>query len=576
MKYTYSAACLWIVSVIWLTASLTACAESSNGPDTNKTDSVAQSSAAKAIVYRVDASRGVVDVPASPAPNANASPASSQKPAVAPMASVEVVPAETQKAPAIAAPITKAIVAQNQQPEAAPTSVAGTPLAPTQKPQAAPMPAAVTTAAPSHKPLALAPFKKPAWLTDMSFGVKEGYDDNVYMSGVDKKFLPATYTVPAGSVAALKDRWSWVTTVSAKVGVDFAPVLKSENLQTASFLYAPDIVRYTDQPAENNDAHRFTTTIKGKADAFSWNLNNSFVYVDGSRFGPVYPGNLLSAWNTVASKERREQIQDRANPVIQYDQENWFVRGTASVLDYNMMTKLLDVEGYQNYESRYDVNGGADLGYKIEPQLATTFGYRYGSQYQQKLFFSPYSSPSDYQRLLFGLEGKPWKIVEVKLQGGPDFRDYAPDTATHITPVGDKSLVTYYGEAVIIVKPSPQDAVTFKYRGFQWVSCLGKVPYFDSYYDLGYNRKLAANLTLDLGARLATADYNSGDLKPSNHRDDWMYTLAGGLGYALNANLSLTGSYSMDLGRNEQDVIANAQTRNFEHYVVSLGAKYNF
>jgi long-subunit fatty acid transport protein len=102
------------------------------------------------------------------------------------------------------------------------------------------------------------------------------------------------------------------------------------------------------------------------------------------------------------------------------------------------------------------------------------------------------------------------------------------------------------------------------------------VPYFDSYYDLGYNRKLDANLTLDLGARLATADYNSGSLEPSNHRDDWMYTINAGLGYAVNANLSLTGSYSMDLGRNEQDSIANGQTRNFDHYVVSLGAKYNF
>jgi hypothetical protein len=60
-----------------------------------------------------------------------------------------------------------------------------------------------------------------------------------------------------------------------------------------------------------------------------------------------------------------------------------------------MMTKLLDVTGYQNYVDRYDVNGGADFGYRVEPQLAVTLGYRYGHQYQEQLSFSPFSSPSN-------------------------------------------------------------------------------------------------------------------------------------------------------------------------------------
>ena len=44
---------------------------------------------------------------------------------------------------------------------------------------------------------------KPAWLTDCSVTVKEGYDNNVFLSGVETKNLPPAYTVPAGSVAAL-------------------------------------------------------------------------------------------------------------------------------------------------------------------------------------------------------------------------------------------------------------------------------------------------------------------------------------------------------------------------------------
>ena len=146
----------------------------------------------------------------------------------------------------------------------------------------------------------------------------------------------------------------------------------------------------------------------------------------------------------------------------------------------------------------------------------------------------------------------------------------------HISPVRNDNVTTYYGEAVIVARPSPVDAVTFKYRGFQWVSCLGRVPYFDSYYDLGYNRKLTSQLALDLGARLATADYTVGNLAPSDHRNDWQYTLNAGLGYAVNANLSVNAAYSVDLGRNAQDNITNPQTREYDHHLLSLGAKYGF
>ena len=41
---------------------------------------------------------------------------------------------------------------------------------------------------------------RPIWLTDCSVNVKEAYDNNVFLSGVN---APPAYTVPAGSVAAL-------------------------------------------------------------------------------------------------------------------------------------------------------------------------------------------------------------------------------------------------------------------------------------------------------------------------------------------------------------------------------------
>jgi hypothetical protein len=160
---------------------------------------------------------------------------------------------------------------------------------------------------------------KPAWLSDVSLGLKETYDNNVFLSGVDPKFFPAGYKVPAGSVAALENQWSWVTIVSPKIGVSFIPLLGNQNLfQTLSLAYAPDFVVYHDQTSESYDAHRFAAAVKGNADAFSFSLDGAFVFVDGNNVAPTYPGGYVTAWNTAADRERRKQIQDRATVAFRY------------------------------------------------------------------------------------------------------------------------------------------------------------------------------------------------------------------------------------------------------------------
>ena len=95
-------------------------------------------------------------------------------------------------------------------------------------------------------------FQRPAWLTEASVGLKESYDDNVFLSGVG---TPPHYLLPAGSVAALKDVSSWVTTVSPKLDVNFAPLLGDQKtLQTLSLAYASDFVIYHDQNSESYNA----------------------------------------------------------------------------------------------------------------------------------------------------------------------------------------------------------------------------------------------------------------------------------------------------------------------------------
>jgi opacity protein-like surface antigen len=425
--------------------------------------------------------------------------------------------------------------------------------------------------------------QKPVWLTDLSLGIKESYDDDVYLTGVDQANRP----IPQGGVLTLKNYSSWITTLSPKVGFNFAPLLGDQDvLQVLSFGYAPDIAIYHDASSESYTNHRFNTTIKGKSGDFSFNLDNSFNFIDGSKYGPSYTTGL-SAYATAGLRERREQFQDRDAITLKYDQKQWFVRPIASLLYYDLQTKqLAGFTGYQNYPDRYDVNGGVDFGYKLNKDLAATLGYRYGSQYQQ-MFSSAIdtygrSASSDYQRLLFGIEGKPFNWLEVKIQGGPDFRKY--DSSA---PVNNDSMTTYYGEATLTATLSKQDTLSFYYRQWQWVSSTGEMPYFDSTYDLNYKHKFNDKLSANLEGRLLGSDYTSGDalsgpvsdpIKNTNARNDLQYTVSAGVQYAFNANVSANLTYSYDLGRNAEDGLSDTveQQRQYDRQIITIGAQVKF
>jgi hypothetical protein len=318
---------------------------------------------------------------------------------------------------------------------------------------------------------------------------------------------------------------------------------------------------------------------KGKTGDFSFNAENSFVYVDGNREAPAYPGDLLNAWSTIYAYQRHQQIQDRPKVTLQYDLNKWFIRPTATAAYYGMMTYIRNPElattpsGYQNYATRYDLNGGADIGYKFSSHMDVTLGYRYGSQGQEQYAFTPYSSPSDYQRVLAGIEGKPARWLTFQVLGGPDFRSFAPDTATHITPINDLHEVTYYGEALVTAAISKQDTATFKYKQFQFVSCLGKVPYFDSCYDFTYRHVFNKRLSLDGEAKLMGADYTVGDLAACQ-RNDLDYVLSAGLHYLFTPHIGADLGYQADLGRNALENVVNPNTRDFDRQLILVDVQF--
>jgi len=239
------------------------------------------------------------------------------------------------------------------------------------------------------------------------------------------------------------------------------------------------------------------------------------------------------------------------------------------------MTAQLDVPGYQNYADRYDVNGGVDVGCKIFPQAALTLGYRYGSQYQQQYAFSPYSSSSDYQRVLLGVEGSLCSWLSVKIQGGPDFRNYAGNTATHTTPVNDRHPVKYYGEGSATATLAPENTLTLKYKMWQWVSGSGKVPYYEGAYELAYHCKLTHQLGFDLGGKIIDWDFTSGNLAACR-RNDLQYTVSSGLIYAVNTHISINLTGAVDWGRNDESGVVNPQNREYARQSISLGTQWKF
>ena len=91
---------------------------------------------------------------------------------------------------------------------------------------------------------------KPAWLSDLSFGVKESYDDNVFR--VSGNGLPT--------------QGSWVDVLSFKLGLNLASLVAADpgTIQTFSLVYQPDKATYDQVSSENFTAHRLNAVLKGK------------------------------------------------------------------------------------------------------------------------------------------------------------------------------------------------------------------------------------------------------------------------------------------------------------------------
>ena len=421
------------------------------------------------------------------------------------------------------------------------------------------------------------------WLSELSVGAKESYDDNIM--GVSGHGLPM--------------QSSWVNAWSLKLGLNLLPLLPEQRaIQTLSVIYQPDIVSYSGASAEDYTAHRFNTALKGKTGAMTFSLDNAFLYNDGNKIAPTYALNQLagsaanqndkyrSNYAHALARERRNQDQDRYTAQGQYNLGSFFVRPISTLVYYNLNTNQANTgaapyKGYQNYSDRYDLNGGVDLGYKVAPELALTAGYRSGYQYHER--FTPtissdqHYASNHYQRLLVGLEGKLASWATVKAAAGPDFRDYNPNT-----PVNSLNVTRFYGEAAATVIISSQQSLSLNFKQWLFLSSTGLVPYNDISYSLLYHWSLTKKFGLDLGAKRQEADFRmSNDFAGSApcQRDDVDYGFTGTGSYTFSPQFSVNVSLNYDLGRNGVKDLAATYApayREFDHKVAAFATQYRF
>jgi len=160
---------------------------------------------------------------------------------------------------------------------------------------------------------------KPAWLSDCSVSLREGYDSNVFLDGVSQQYLKK-------DLQSTKNLSSWVTTIAPRIGFDIAPLFPDQDtIKKLSLTYAPEIGIYHNLPSESYTAHRIIADVKGSLENITFSLENTFSYVRGDKDAPAYPGGYLNAFAQAPPRERRDQFQDHMKFSIQYDQEKFFL-----------------------------------------------------------------------------------------------------------------------------------------------------------------------------------------------------------------------------------------------------------
>lgn len=405
--------------------------------------------------------------------------------------------------------------------------------------------------------------------------VKESFDSNLFMTDVE----PNRTLYPNAEDPFVE---SFITTVTPTVGLDYTPC-ESFNLSAS---YAPGMEFYHARSSESHVKHRGNLTFKGKIADAQWELPSNFLFIQGSQESPIYDTSAQvggpPAIGAIPVRNRRRAFVFLNNFKVTQPIGKWFLRPVVYSYVHDFLThqRFAGVlfpdgtpnpyAGYENYEDRWEINGGLDVGYEFVKNTRLVVGYRYGHQDQGKIELSPLptvvNSPydNDYQRVLFGIEGAPLKWLRLNFLLGPDFRDFGALN----NPAYNTDEIVYYANGSISFLPTDRDTIAFRFKRYMQPAFGGPSMYEDITYDVTYGRRFGDKLSLHAGF-LAYA----GDWQGPVNREDWIYTPSIRLSYAFTDHLSAEGRYAYDWS---VSVVPDKPGREFTRHVGTVGLKYAF
>ncbi len=378
----------------------------------------------------------------------------------------------------------------------------------------------------------------PDYLSEASLTAKLGYDSNVYATDNSLPGKPD-----------LANQESAVFSVSPKLlfnGLKLFELPKDSAVQAFSFGYSGDYVFFGSFSGENNGRHTLPFALKLKQEAWSFSLDNSFLWVQGPDDSPLY--NLYSAYGTATVRERRSQIQNRFSASLRFDEGACFVRAAAAALSYNLLTDLHNsatepaYKGYQNWVDRSDIGVGLDFGYKASKDLSFIAGWRTGKQSQSRYTWGGNHCDSTFNRLQFGFEGKLASWLQGSLLAGPDFRSYSDTAFLGITGTSHTWL---YLDGSLNATASADDRVTLTGKVWHWVSSTGTTSYQDSSYALTWKHSFSKQLSTSVGIKFQASNYDAPAV-----RHDQFFSYPVGLTYSVSKEIVLGADYQYGKAHN--------------------------
>jgi hypothetical protein len=400
----------------------------------------------------------------------------------------------------------------------------------------------------------------PDWLTVATVSAKEGLDTNLF--GV------STNLAGHPDVANVSSRF---TTLSASLTLNLLAAEGRNHgfLNTLTLAYAADYTAYEAAAREDNFRNTLTLEARGQGGPWSLSIDNPLSYVDGSREDQFF--NTYNNLGYAATRERRNQIQERDTSFLRYDAPGWFARAMASATYYNLLiaehNPVGAYKGYVNWVNRDDINIGADLGYKLTPDLAFVAGWRIGQQTQARLYYSPVDNDNTYNRALFGLEGKWRSWLRAQVTAGPDFRRYGDGSNSGIQ--GDRHT-WLYTQSLLTATFSPNDTLTVSNKVWHFVSSAGVSSIQETTEGLAFKHAFSKQLSASAGVALAGHRYDFPAV-----RNDWTRSYPVDITYALTSRLSLSADYANTGGHSHLPVAASPG-QNFSDSLASVSVKASF